>query len=86
MGRRLLFVAAVVAFLGALVVATGREAAVECEVCMEFEGRSACRTATASDRAGAMRGAVTAACAVLASGVTRGMECDRTPPRSARCD
>ena len=39
----------------------------------------------AGDREAAMQGAVSTACAVLSSGVTSGMACDRTPPRSARC-
>ena len=72
-------------FFAGLFFATGREAAVECEVCLEFDGAAACRTGSAADRIGAQRGAVTAACAALAAGVTRRMECDRTPPRSVQC-
>ncbi len=83
--RRLVFLGVGATFFAALFLATGREAAVECEVCLEFGGRSACRTGSASDREGAMRGAGAAACAVLSSGVTQGMACDRTPPRSVRC-
>ncbi len=83
--RRLVFLGVGAAFFAALFLATGREAAVECEVCLEFGGRSACRTGSASDRKGAMRGAGAAACAVLSSGVTQGMACDRTSPRSVRC-
>ena len=85
MARRLVILGVGAAFFAALFLATGREAAVECEVCVEFGGRSACRTGSASDRVGARRGAGAAACAVLSSGVTQGMACDRTPPRSVRC-
>ncbi len=85
MARRIVFLVGTVLFFAALFLATGREAAVECEVCLEFGGRSACRIGSASDREGAMRGAGAAACAVLSSGVTQGMQCDRTPPRSVRC-
>lgn len=83
--RTLIALAAAAIFLAALFVATTREASVECEVCVEFGGATACRTARARDREAAMRGAVSTACAVLASGVTPGMACDRTPPRSAQC-
>jgi hypothetical protein len=83
--RRIAFVAAAAAFLAALVFATAREAAVECEVCVEFGGATTCRTGRAGDRETALRGAVSTACAVLSSGVTSGMACDRTPPRSVRC-
>jgi hypothetical protein len=76
-------VAAVVA--AALVIATRRLASVECTVCVEFAGRSACRSARGADRAAAELGAARNACAVLASGVTLGLECDRTPPRSVDC-
>ena len=82
---RSIAIAAAAIFLAALVFATTREAAVECEVCMEFAGETACRTARAGDREAALRGAVSTACAVLSSGVTSGMACDRTPPRSVRC-
>ena len=30
--------------------------------------------------------AVASACAILSQGVTQGLECQRTPPRSLRCD
>ena len=85
MVRRLVLLGVGAAVFAALFLAPGREAAVECQVCVEFGGRSACRTGSASDGVGAMRGAGAAACAVLSSGVTQGMECDRTPPRSVRC-
>jgi hypothetical protein len=85
MVRRLAFLTAAALFFAALFFATGREALVECDVCLEFDGRTACRTGSAADRIGAQRGAVSAACAVLAAGVTRRMECDRTPPRSVQC-
>jgi hypothetical protein len=85
MGRVLAGLTLGAAFLAALFFATQRESAVECELCLEFGGRRACRTASGADREAAVRGARTAACAVLSSGVTQGLECDRTAPRSLRC-
>jgi hypothetical protein len=73
------------ALLAALLFATQSQNTVECEICMEFRGHSACRTAAAADRDAAVRAAVSTACAVLSSGVTQGLECDRTPLRSVRC-
>ena len=70
---------------GALVYGTLSEAQVECEVCLEFEGGRACRAALASDQNGAVSAAVRSACAVLTSGVTRGMACERAP-RIVRCE
>ncbi len=74
------------AFLGAMVYATLGESQVECEVCLEFGGGRACRTGSAADRENAISGAVSAACTVLSSGVTDGIACGSTPPRSVRCN
>jgi hypothetical protein len=84
-GRVLVGLLLALAVAAALVVATRRQAAVECTVCMEFGGRSACRTAHGANREAAEIGAARSACAVLASGVTLGLQCDRTPPRSVSC-
>jgi hypothetical protein len=83
---RLAYLGALLLLGGALVYGTLQEAEVECEVCLEFEGARACRTAIASARDGAVGAAIRGACAVLTSGVTRGMACDRTPPSSVRCE
>jgi hypothetical protein len=72
-------------FVGAMLLATSREASVECEVCLDFAGGSKCSKSSGRDRNSAVRGAIANACAELSNGVTQGMECDRTPPRSVRC-
>ena len=72
-------------FVAALLRATLGETRVECEVCIEFAGRSACRSVAAADRAHAMQQAVSTACAVLAGGVTAVPECQRSVPRSLSC-
>ncbi len=72
-------------FAAALLRATLGETRVECEVCIEFAGRSACRSVAAADRDHAMQQAVSTACAVLAAGVTAGLECQRSVPRSLSC-
>jgi hypothetical protein len=74
-----------VAFIGAMVYAMRRETGVECEVCLDFGGRSACRTTSAVDRQHAVEGAISTACAILSGGVTDGLACMRTRPRSVRC-
>jgi hypothetical protein len=53
-----------------------------CEVCITFNGRTACRTAGASTEAQAVRTATENACAQIASGVTDSMACASTPPKS----
>jgi hypothetical protein len=53
-----------------------------CRVCMVFQGRRDCRTASADSRDGALRTAITNACAQIASGVTESSQCEGTPPES----
>lgn len=58
---------------------------VSCEVCMEFKGRKACRTARG---VGGDEATVTArdnACAQIAFGREDSIQCGNTPPASVRC-
>jgi hypothetical protein len=57
----------------------------ECEVCIEFGGREACRTGRGPDRDGATEAALVTACAELATGVTQTVQCNATPPSRADC-
>jgi hypothetical protein len=77
----LVFVGAVVA---ALIRSTMNLAQYRVEVCMDYQGRSSCRTAAGSTEEFALRSATDNACALIATGVTDSMACDRTPPRSVR--
>jgi hypothetical protein len=54
------------------------------EVCIEFDGREACRTASASSEKQAERTAIENACAQLTSGMTNSIACQNTPPKSRR--
>jgi hypothetical protein len=58
---------------------------VRCQVCVEFEGRRACRTVEAATEREAHAGARTNACALVTSGVTNMMACERAVPMSERC-
>jgi hypothetical protein len=55
-----------------------------CEVCVEFNGRRDCRTASAETRDHALRTAVDNACAQLAGGVTETSLCTQSRPASVR--
>ena len=57
----------------------------ECEVCIEFRGRTVCRTVQAATTAEARAGAITNACALVSSGVTDTLACERTPPKKLHC-
>jgi hypothetical protein len=58
---------------------------VECEVCMDFDGRQSCRTASAAGRDEALRAAIDNACALLTSGMTNSIRCQRGEPARAEC-
>ena len=57
-----------------------------CEVCIEFDGQTKCRSAAGATREEAQRTATDNACAFLASGMTESIRCSRTPPTSVRCE
>jgi hypothetical protein len=78
-----LVVAGAVAALWALTVA---QQGATCEVCMAFEGRRACKAASAATRDEALHYATATACALLGGGVTEDLACQRTPPERARCE
>jgi hypothetical protein len=58
---------------------------VRCEVCVGFRGREACRTVEAATEEEARAGARDNACALLASGVTDTLACQRTEQITTRC-
>jgi hypothetical protein len=77
---------AVLLAVGGLVVASSlRLSGVRCELCVEFGGRQACRAVDGATEAEARAAAQTNACALLASGVTETMACERTTPSRVAC-
>jgi hypothetical protein len=77
-----LAVAFVLLVVGFVVVSTFQGERVRCRVCMVFNGRRDCRTASAANRMEAQRTATDNACAQLSSGVTETGQCENTPPES----
>jgi hypothetical protein len=58
---------------------------VECEVCLSYDGQHNCGKASSETREGAVRSAVTAACATMAGGMTDTIRCQNTPPDRTTC-
>ena len=54
------------------------------EVCMAFQGRQNCSTASGASKDEALRTATDAACTLIAGGVTDTQACARTQPVSVR--
>jgi hypothetical protein len=77
---------AVLVLVGGVVVTSSLTVGgVRCEVCVPFGGQEVCRTVDGASEAEARAAAQTNACALLASGVTATMACERTPPSRAAC-
>jgi hypothetical protein len=75
------FVALVIGFL---VYSSMHIAKYRVEVCVAFNGRNECRTASADTQDHALRSAQSNACALLVSGVTDTMQCERATPTSVK--
>jgi hypothetical protein len=73
---------ALIAFI--IYSATGL-AQVNCEVCVEFHGRTSCQRAAGTSQDEAVKTAEDIACSELASGRTENIACERTPPKSLMC-
>jgi hypothetical protein len=82
---KLLIAAGFVALLGFIVYSTMGLAKVNCEVCVEFHGRTSCRPAAAMTQEDAVKSAVSVACSELAGGRTENIACERTPPKTMSC-
>ncbi|PYT16397.1 MAG: hypothetical protein DMG59_10620 [Acidobacteria bacterium] len=69
-----------VAILVLIVYSTMNMATHRVEVCMQFNGRTSCRTTSGSTQDFALRTAIQNACADIASGVTDSMACEHANP------
>ena len=70
--------------LGVLIYSTINLAQARMEVCVQYQGLRACRTAAAQDEMLAIRTATSNACAQIVSGVTDSLACEHNPPVSVR--
>lgn len=73
----ILFAAAILALI---VYSTMSMAAHRVEVCVAFNGHTACRTTSGASQEFALRTAIQNACAEIASGVTDSIACERSTP------
>jgi hypothetical protein len=70
----------VLAIVGFIVYSTMNLAKHRVEVCMQFNGRTSCRTASGASEEFALRTATQNACAEIASGVTDSIACEHSQP------
>ena len=53
-----------------------------CEVCIQYNGRTNCATASGTTKQEALRTASDTACATISGGMTESIQCGNTPPLS----
>ena len=68
--------------LAVIIYSTMNLARQHVEVCMQYQGRTACGKAAGSTKDFALRKATSNACAQIASGVTDSTACERSDPAS----
>jgi hypothetical protein len=84
-GRVLAFLVALIALLAILIYGSMSTVQAQCELCVEYNGRTECRTGSGADEAEARRAAQKAACAVMASGMAESVNCQNVQPTNIRC-
>ncbi len=77
--------AAIVLFGALLLFNTLSAQKVECSVCVEFNGRRNCASASHENEKEARQSAQTTACGTIASGMNESIACGRVVPASAQC-
>jgi len=84
--NQIIITAAFLTLIGFIIYSTMGLARVNCEVCMEYQGRASCRPAYGVDRNEALGTAIRVACADIAFGREDSIACtELTAPKTTRC-
>lgn len=86
MARTAISIAIGALFVAAVIWAALAQSGAQCEICVDYKGRSACSTAAAADLAQAEVQAQSGACAQVTGGVTETLECGAIRPTLRRCN
>ena len=71
--------------IAALIYSTMELNQYSCEVCITYQGRTNCSTASAPSREEATRTATDVACSPISGGMTESIQCTNTEPDSVDC-
>ena len=82
---KILIAAGFIALIAFIIYSTAGLAKVNCEVCMEFRGRTSCKPAFGVTKEEALRTATTIACSEIASGRNETIVCQGAQPKSLDC-
>ena len=81
----IIIIVAIIAFVGFLAWTTLSAQKATCTVCVEFNGRQNCATASHENEAAAAQSAQQTACGPVASGMDQTIACGNRPPVSKQC-
>jgi hypothetical protein len=81
----LLWLTVIVGFFAFLAWTTLSAQKVECEVCVEYNGKRNCAVASHETEADAARSAQNTACGPITNGMNDAIACDARPPISQSC-
>jgi hypothetical protein len=84
-GRVLAAIVSVAALVAILVYGSMGTVQAECELCVEYNGRTECRRGSGADQEEAQQAAQKAACAVMSAGMAESVNCQRVLPTNVRC-
>ncbi len=82
---KIVMIVVLIGFVALLLWSTLSAQKTECEICVEFQGRRNCATASAATEQEAARSAQNTACGPLASGMAESILCGDATPASRRC-
>lgn len=85
MARTAIGLAIGAAFVAAVLWYAFEATQIQCEICVDYKGRSACSISRAADLRTAEMQAHSGACSQVTGGVTETLECDRIAPSVRRC-
>ena len=85
MARTAIGLAIGIAFVSAVIWYALDATQIQCEICVNYKGRSACSISKAADVMTAEMQAHSGACSQVTGGVTETLECDRIPSVVRRC-
>lgn len=84
-GRMIAFVIGLAVLVTVLIVGSMGTVQAECELCVEYQGQTVCRSGSGADQDEAIQAAKKAACAMMASGMAESVNCQNAPATNLQC-
>lgn len=83
--NRIITIVVILGFIAFLAWSTVRSQGVECQVCVQFNGRENCATASGPSEAAAAETARSTACGPVTFGMDDAIACNNKPPATSSC-